>query len=681
MGKDTIVRNDDRPTVLELIEKAAARPSGRWGVPGSLFLLLLAWVAISTGSTVHASPASPFPFVETQPDGSKVTLYIRGDERNHWLEDRDGYTVVKDRGAFVYGAPNPDGSVVPTSMRVGASSPAAGGLTPGLKPAPPVTAMSTALRQSAPSGETSALSAPQQRISPLGSVKNLVILIRFSNHLGRTLPSNADFNIIFNNVGPHALAPTGSVRDYYLQTSYGKLTLNSTVVGWLDLPNTEQYYADGTSAGTEKIWEAIISGLTLADATVDFDQFDADNDGFIDAITFIHSGYGAEWGGIDSSGTNYINRIWSHKWSIPTWTSAEGVKVSDYHISPGLWATSGTAPGRIGVICHETGHFFGLPDLYDYTAPGEGAGSWCLMANSWGFDGSQYYPPHMSGWSKMQLGWITPTIVTVPGTYPVPQSIDNEVLYLIANNFPALEYLLIENRQSVGFEGDMPQGGLAIWHIDDLADFYTQGYPGQSGWPGNGKHYRVALLQADGQYHLEKGTNRGDGGDVYRGGGVSTLSPTTVPNTNTYQGGIIKSTGAVIDQITASSANMSFRYLRTTDLTGSTLIFSPKTLDFGKIALGKTLTKNLVVYNISGVSQVLQPFASQLSGNKSFVTSAGTTQITIPANSSVSIPITFKAAIAGKTATKTLKIYNSDPSISPAYIKLKGYAAITIGGF
>ncbi len=52
----------------------------------------------------------------------------------------------------------------------------------------------------------------------------------------------------FNKVGGDAvLAPTGSVADVYGENSYGKMRLRSTVVGWVDLPKTEQEYAAGNS--------------------------------------------------------------------------------------------------------------------------------------------------------------------------------------------------------------------------------------------------------------------------------------------------------------------------------------------------------------------------------------------------------------------------------------------------
>src|SRR6185295_9477537 len=99
----------------------------------------------------------------------------------------------------------------------------------------------------------------------------------------------------------------------------------------------------------------------------------------------------------------------------------EGVSVGDYNISPGLWATSGSGPGRIGVVCHELGHFFGLPDLYDTDGSSEGSGNWDLMAaGSWSFDGSQHYPSHMSAWCKMKLGWIAPERL-LPGAHSAAQ--------------------------------------------------------------------------------------------------------------------------------------------------------------------------------------------------------------------------------------------------------------------
>ena len=408
-----------------------------------------------------------------------------------------------------------------------------------------------------------------RRVPVLGNKKNLMIPFKFSDHTGRVVPSTADLTVLMNNVGPNALCPTGSVRDVYLTSSYNQLVVDSTVAPWVTLPNTELYYAASNSGLSTTAHIMIRDALDALQATgFDFTPFDTDNDGFIDAIGFLHSGYGAEWGGTDAYGAYYSNRIWSHKWSVYSlpggkWTSSSGKSVYNYHISPSVWGTSGSAIGRIGVIAHETGHFFGLPDLYDGSG-GEGVGSFCLMANSWGFDGSQYYPPHMSAWSKIQLGWVTPTLITASGTYTARQACTYPGVFQISKNFPASEYLLVENRQSCNFDANIPGPGLAVFHIDDSAGYTTEGYPGQTGWPTNGNHYRVALLQADGLYNLEKGNNRGDATDLFSAGGVTSISPTgtsggqAYPNTKAYKGGVIVDTGITISGIGASSSSMSF---------------------------------------------------------------------------------------------------------------------------
>lgn len=503
-------------------------------------------------NNTFAIPASPHPIKINQPDGSEITLFIRGDEFFHWYEDNQGYTVIEQDQTFFYARLDGQQRLTPTSLQVGKDDPTLAELQPIL--------ITRAEIRQVVNQNRSLLITQQDDHAPLaqagGTMKNLTILMRFSDHVDRTLPSNEDIDVLFNAVGGDLiLAPTGSVRDVYLENSYGQLSLDSTIVGWVDLPNTESFYANNSSGLTTRIWSAIRAALEAADSSTDFSQFDQDNNGWIDAIAFIHSGHGAEWGGRRSP-----NRIWSHKWAIPTWTSDEGVKVSDYHISPGLWGASGSNIGRIGVICHETGHFIGLPDLYDTNGGGEGLGSYGMMANSWGFDGSQLHPPHFSAWSKIQLGWTIPTLID-SGTYNIAEAEFNSIVYKITNGFPNNEYLLIENRQPVGIESVIPQGGLCIWHIDEGKCCNTdEGFPGQTGWPRNNRHYRVAVLQADGNYNLERGSNRGDSGDLYHGDGVSTIGINTSPSTDRYQNGIVSSSGNTISDISPSGSVMSFTY-------------------------------------------------------------------------------------------------------------------------
>jgi immune inhibitor A len=530
-----------------------------------------------------ANSASPFPIEVEQPNGQEITLYLRGTEKLHWYEfvpeaaqlslesfddprNRElaktpGYTVVQDEvGWYVFAEIDEAGRWAPSKSIVGTDEP----VVEQRRLMPPPEEMTEMAMSQLPE---SAL--PPRAAAPAGEVHNLVVLMRFADHEDRTLPSREDFDKLFNASGGDAiLAPTGSVQDFYRENSYGKLTLKSAPTVWITLPKSEAYYANKKSGLDVRVREAMVDALDIIarDGLVSFADFDNENggtgDGWIDAITFVHSGYAAEFGGI-AGGADVKDRIWSHRWVINTWTDpVSGVRVRDYNINPGLWGTSDNKIGRIGVICHELGHFFGLPDLYDYSGVGEGAGSWCLMANSWGFDGTQWHPPHMSVWSKTFLTWMQPQLISTAGTYKVSASSTSEAnCYRV--NFPSGspdEYLLIENRQPLGnFDGGIPtgtggSGGLLIWHIDDAKTANDEpGYPGQPGWPG--KHYWVGLLQADGKYDLEKGTNRGDADDPYREGHVTVASPTTAPSTNNYTG----VAGPTIQKISKSDREMTFQ--------------------------------------------------------------------------------------------------------------------------
>ena len=135
----------------------------------------------------------------------------------------------------------------------------------------------------------------------------------------------------------------------------------------------------------------------------------------------------------------------------------------------------------------------------------------------------------------------------------------------IDEGFRKHEYLLIEYRKNIGFDEKIPKNGLFVYHIDEYASFYKRpGWYGQEGWPENGNHYRVALLQSDGEYDLEQGINRGDRtdafgpGDYLGAGGNPRKDGGPYPNTDSYQRGRVEQTGIEIHEIVESKDSVSF---------------------------------------------------------------------------------------------------------------------------
>ena len=280
----------------------------------------------------------------------------------------------------------------------------------------------------------------------------------------------------------------------------------------------------------------------------------------------LHSGYGAEFAGDDCYGQKNENRIWSHQAGNLQWSHPQvDLEIpSQYYVASALRNKCKSEIVRVGIVAHEIGHQLGLPDLYDKTWEGNGIGNFDQMARCWGWDGSGLYPPTLSAWSKIALNWLTPLEISSSGSYALGPSAQVPHAYIIKEGYPEGEYLLIENRQPIGFDAQLPQGGIAIWHIDEKADDQNdRGYLGQEGWPKNGNHYKVALLQADGNHDLEMKVNTGDDGDLWHNNSkLSILGPSikknVVPNSDAYQDGNVYETGIWIHEFSESGTYMSF---------------------------------------------------------------------------------------------------------------------------
>jgi len=317
--------------------------------------------------------------------------------------------------------------------------------------------------------------------------------------------------------------PTGSMREYYLEDSYGLYQIHGVVAGWYRAGYAHQVYN-----GLYDVGEPI--SLTPADlvreavqdadaAGVDFSQFD-NGDGTMNVIV-IHAGSGYEESGDKTE-------IHSHMSVYPDQSAIynHNMHVRYYTVQPEESAGNHSMSG-IGVFCHEWGHTLGLPDLYDTDYSSMGLGKWSLMASG-NYNGASKSPAHMDAWCKKYLSWILPTrlMVNTPGVQ-IPAVEYNPVAYLLnLSGRYGNEYWLVENREKVGFDAQLPGSGLCIYHIDeDMHDNTNDWSP------------LVLLEQADGNFDLQYNHNGGDGSDPFPNQGLARdFNDKTIPDSKYYGG-------------------------------------------------------------------------------------------------------------------------------------------------
>jgi immune inhibitor A len=322
----------------------------------------------------------------------------------------------------------------------------------------------------------------------------LVLLVDFSDNPGTQTSAHFD-NLLFDKTNAN------SMTRFYDELSFGRLDVQGTVTNWIRASKPYSYYADGQS-GTGSSFPKNTPGLlkeilTKYCASKSLKPFDVNGDGYVDGLFLVHAGGGAE---AEPNVTKRKSMIWSHKWTLPSPFTNNGVRAFAYFTAP--------EDGRLGVFSHEFGHFLGLPDLYDTSYRSHGIGDWCLMAaGSWNGQGNK--PARLSAWCLSALGWVKPTNLNSGVSTLTLGAIetDKTACYrLWAGGATSKEYFLIENRQKAGRDAGLPGSGLAVWHVDERQGDNT-----------NPLAYRVGLVQADGRRDLELNKNEGDAGDVFPG--------------------------------------------------------------------------------------------------------------------------------------------------------------------
>jgi M6 family metalloprotease-like protein len=364
-------------------------------------------------------------------------------------------------------------------------------------------------------------------VQPSGSWRALALLVQFTDNPATVGASSFD-SLLFS-------AGTGTLRDYYDQVSYGILdivTVNlPSAIGWMTMPQTYAYYVNGANGfGTypQNAQRLAEDAVWAANPVVDYSQYDNDSDGWVDSLFIIHAGPGAEF-------TGNPNHIWSHKWSMVNDPFADGVGLNGYTMEPEYWASPGDM--TVGVYAHEMAHALGLPDLYDIDGSTRGIGSWGLMGGgSWnGSLGDS--PAWPSAWSRAYLGWVTPTSLAadMPGASIPAAETSQTVFRLWTNGSTGDEYFLVENRQAIGYDAQLPGFGLLIWHIDENKTGNDSECDQLDNWNCGAAHLLVALEQADGLWDLEHDTDGGDPGDPFPGTTNSFhFDFGTVPNSSSY---------------------------------------------------------------------------------------------------------------------------------------------------
>ncbi len=332
-----------------------------------------------------------------------------------------------------------------------------------------------------------------------GTAKAAVFLVQFPDYINSDSMVTAESvqNMLFgtNNMEGY---PYESLTNYYQRSSFGKLNIQGKVFGWYTAAHTRSYYE---TAGSDALMKEVINYYNQQG--IDFSQFDGNNDGVMDEVFLNFSGPDTGWGSV----------WWSYVTSMQSKYSVNNKMVTKYSFIH----VNASKDDYIKTYCHETGHFLGLPDYYNYDFWGQNgnSGGICgddMMANNIG---------DQNAFSKLLLGWITPEEVQIitPNSTATKATLSNAAISpkvaIVANHWDASkgifqEYFLLEyyDNKNNNASSSPSNGSVKILHVNAALDSSGYNFINDN---STTKNRLIMQVRADNQYNVIYANDPGTG--------------------------------------------------------------------------------------------------------------------------------------------------------------------------
>ena len=469
--------------------------------------------------TTWAAKAVSIPVQVRQADGSVITVILRGDEHINWYTTLDGVLLVQGADNNYYiGKVEKSGNLIATKQLAHEAltrSQAERNLIAKQDKEKFFAYVNKIAEESENAYDNSPLTRGPIVDSGYGGVpyfphtgspKALVILAEFQDVPFTIQDTKKIFTNYLTNEGHFSDTRYGQnlnnkgVRGYFKDCSYGQFTPEFDVVGPVKLPKPQAIYGEGIYDRMDLLLPDVCEAV---DDSVDFADYDANNDGMVDLVYVIYAGHSANYNG------NKETDIWPKSGTVNISNTYDGKRIRRYGVSNELAGKENKKKEKekingIGLFCHEFSHTLGLPDIYAYKTPAEdqdnqGMEYWDLMDGGPSVNNGMI-PPSYLAWEREVMGWMKIDELKDSCNIKNLKSIDNGgKAYKIVNPNDSNEYIVLQSIQ----KGAWNQG----WTKDNYAKgllAYRISYPSNKvnvfDFPNNVKGKpRVIPIPADGK--------------------------------------------------------------------------------------------------------------------------------------------------------------------------------------